>query len=110
MIDKDLMKSLIRGIAPVIRAEIIKRVELAIEPLQTQIADLRSQLAEERERPRGLAYQGTWQRAAFYHRHDGVTWGGQVWVCVVDKTQVQPGEGAAWQLAVRKGTDGKDAR
>ena len=51
-------------------------------------------------------YRGVW-KADEYLMGDSVTFGGSQWNAMQD-TDEKPGEGKAWQLAVRKGRDGKD--
>lgn len=55
-------------------------------------------------------YRGVWQDGARYEKGDSVTWGGSAWIAKADTT-AKPGAAddaaRAWQLAVKKGTDGK---
>lgn len=54
-------------------------------------------------------YRGVW-REGFYHRGDVVTRDGSTWIALVD-TETQPGTpDSGWQLAVKRGRDGKDKR
>lgn len=55
----------------------------------------------------GLTYHGVW-KSGEYLKGDSVTYGACQWVALEDTTD-KPGEGKGWQLAVRKGRDGKDA-
>ena len=55
----------------------------------------------------GLTYHGVW-KSGDYLKGDSVTYGACQWVALED-TSDKPGEGKGWQLAVRKGRDGKDA-
>lgn len=60
-----------------------------------------------------MIYCGVWsdQRAGGFQRGDVVTWDGCCWVALKDTT-ARPANGsgsADWQLAVKKGRDGRDA-
>jgi hypothetical protein len=58
----------------------------------------------------GLKYAGAWQKANGYSRGSVVSYGGSAWCCTKDHEQPeQPGAGLAWQLLVKRGSDGKDA-
>lgn len=51
--------------------------------------------------------RGVWKSEAAYKPGDGVTWGGQFWICQAETVE-KPGTDAGWRLAVKKGRDGKD--
>jgi hypothetical protein len=56
--------------------------------------------------------RGVFKEAADYEPGDGVSWGGQYWICK-EATSVKPDsskDGIPWRLAIRKGRDGKDAK
>lgn len=58
-----------------------------------------------------LAYAGVYQRALDYRRGQAVTYKGSLYIALEAAEPGQiPGESAPWQLAVRAGRDGKDAR
>jgi len=50
-----------------------------------------------------------WQPSEQYWKNNFITHDGSVWVCLRD-TEGKPGTSLDWQLAVKKGRDGKDAR
>lgn len=51
-------------------------------------------------------YRGVYKPGQSYERGDVTTWGGSMWHCW-ETTTMKPGEGSkAWQLAVKKGSDG----
>lgn len=54
----------------------------------------------------GLLYHGVWEKRS-YEQGDCVTWGGSLWICHTD-TESKPGTDDTWQLAAKKGRDGKD--
>ena len=39
-----------------------------------------------------------------------VTYDGSLWIARIDSHAVRPGTSQAWQMAVRKGSDGRDRR
>lgn len=51
--------------------------------------------------------RGVYKTGQDYERGDGVTWGGNFWICQED-TSDKPGTSKAWRLAVKKGRDGKN--
>jgi len=61
----------------------------------------------------GLLYRGVYKAGATYEPGDNVTYGGSLWVCLVS-TQARPGEangdGKTWQLAVKRGLDGREGK
>lgn len=59
----------------------------------------------------GMKFCGTWQRAMNYERGATVSHSGSLWVAIrsVDPDQA-PGADSGWQLAVKRGRDGKDAQ
>ena len=58
---------------------------------------------------KGIDYRGVWDESEDYQRGDAVTHQGSLWICTVDHPAQMP-PCAGWQLAVKKGRDGKDAR
>jgi hypothetical protein len=97
-----LEQDLARIIARTIKAE--------TEPLKQDVATLKADVADLKARPQALKYCGTWTAEAPVHQQgDCVTEKGHVWIAVTD-TRGRPGEDRAWQLAVRAGRDGKDAK
>jgi hypothetical protein len=85
-------------------AEAIKvAVEKSIGPLRDRIAQLE-------QRPASLKYCGVWGEAERYALNDAVTYGGSLWIARAANSGVTPGSGAGWQLCVKRGRDGKDAR
>jgi len=58
----------------------------------------------------GLTYQGVYQDGKSYDVGDVATWAGSTWHCHTPTT-TKPGEGSKdWQLMVKRGRDGKDAK
>ena len=52
---------------------------------------------------------GVWQEGTAYVAGDGVTLGGSFFIAQADTT-AKPGKSDEWRLAVKRGTDGRDAR
>lgn len=59
-----------------------------------------------------VIYRGIFSAESAYDRGDSVTFGGSNWIATQDSPVGKPGEPTAkgWQLAVKKGRDGKDGR
>lgn len=78
--------------------------------LLTECKALRARCAALEARERGLSYRGVHAPGQVYRVNDVVTHAGSMWACRADTSDV-PGEGSkAWQLAVKRGRDGKDLR
>lgn len=54
-----------------------------------------------------MIYLGIYDKDKSYEVGDVVTWGGSAWHCNKD-TNAKPGESRDWQLAVKRGIDGKE--
>jgi hypothetical protein len=52
---------------------------------------------------------GVWREGTAYVAGDGVTMGGSFFIAQTDTT-AKPGKSDEWRLAVKRGTDGRDAR
>lgn len=73
------------------------------------IESLTSRIVELEARPT-LAYRGVWAANTDYVEGNCVTHSGSLWTCIA-ATSAKPGSGGGgWQLCVKKGNDGKDAR
>lgn len=90
------------ALAPDIRRLVAADIAKAVEPLQQRIAELEA-------RPAALKYFGVHEPARQYAEGAAVTANGNLWIALC-ATHARPGESSDWQLAVRKGRDGKDAR
>lgn len=81
----------------------------AIPPLKAEITALKKEVAELKARPE-LKYLGVWTRGTKYAPGNALTHKGGLWICkgFVD---TEPGvDFVFWQLAVKAGRDGRDAR
>lgn len=52
-------------------------------------------------------YRDVWVEGKSYEMGDMATWGGSVWICVVETSIEKPGTGKEWRLAVKRGAEGK---
>ena len=96
MIQQEL-EAICDGMAVVIREVIAD----ATKPLIARIAELEKRTFAD-------VYRGVWQPGT-YERGSAVTWEGSLWICRMETT-AKPGTNADWQLAVKRGSPGKDAR
>lgn len=54
-------------------------------------------------------YREVWKEGERYDQGDAVTYGGSLWICLVEHTTDKPdSDSRAWRCAVKKGRDGKD--
>jgi hypothetical protein len=90
-------------------ADMIKQhVAAATKPLRDKIAALEARIVDSEKQVAELRYRGVWQPGEQYRKNNFVTYDASVWACLRD-TEGKPGQCLDWQLAVRKGKDGKDA-
>jgi hypothetical protein len=61
----------------------------------------------ELEQRKGFEYRGTWDATSDYAPGDFVTHNGSMWAARIQSHAVKPGEGACWQLCVKRGRDGR---
>jgi hypothetical protein len=81
-----------------------KAIDAATAPLEARIAELE-------QRPIGLDYKGVYVKGRSYSKNMGVSHAGSIWVAVREYPEKEPGQPhSGWRLAVKRGTDGKDAR
>jgi hypothetical protein len=86
-----------------------QHVAAATKPLRDRIEALEHRVVEAETKAAEFRYRGVWQPGEQYRRNNFVTYDASVWACLRD-TEGKPGQCLDWQLAVRKGKDGKDAR
>lgn len=90
-------------------------VSTKIDPLDISVKRLRDNVTRleirvsELEAQRSLKYLGVFKDGLDYLPGDFVTFAGSVWHCR-EATRDRPGSSVCWQLAVKRGADGKDAR
>lgn len=80
-----------------------------IMPLATRLKALEQRCAELERGLEQRSYKGVWDASVTYDEHNLVTMGGSVWIAR-RATCDKPGTSDAWQLAVKKGRDGRDAK
>jgi hypothetical protein len=96
---------LAKEIADLIRVH----VATATKPLRDRIEVLELRNVEVEKQAAEFRYRGVWQPSEQYCRNNFVTHDGSVWICLHDGAG-KPGQCLDWQLAVRKGRDGKDGK
>jgi hypothetical protein len=74
---------------------------IALKALETRVAALEKAL-------QARTYQGTWDSERTYEAENTCTLGGNLWIAK-RVTYDRPGTSDAWQLAVKRGRNGKDA-
>lgn len=57
-----------------------------------------------------IIHRGIFKKDAAYQPGDLTTWGGSMWLAKNDTQNKQPGTSTDWQLVVKCGRDGKDAK
>lgn len=77
-------------------------LEARIEVLERGLTDIRRQPT--------LEYTGTWQEGTTYERGQMVTHQGSVWYCKRPAATRPNEDPERWQLMVKRGRDGRDAR
>ena len=96
--DADL-KMLVSDLAATTKVFVAEKITEATAPLEARLAEL-----EARE------YLGVWSSDKNYRKGAMVTYDGSLWIARIDSHAVRPGTSQAWQMAVRKGSDGRDRR
>lgn len=82
-------------------------VRAAIAPLKNRNADLEARIVALENRPQ-LQYLGTWSGNKSYAPGNAVTHHGSLWICKA-AAATEPGiDHESWQLAVKRGRDGRD--
>jgi hypothetical protein len=105
---KDMAKNILRGSKGSLNDTLLTMATLLRELVEEHVA-LKAHVVELEQKP-GLAYQGTWDEQKVYHVGDFVTDGGSLFCCRDSNVGVRPGSSDAWQLAVKRGKDGRDRR
>jgi len=76
---------------------------------KSRVAALEQRIAALEAKPAVLRYMGPFEQGREYVQGEFVTHRGSLWHAN-ERTNVKPGDGAAWTLAVKAGRDGRDAR
>lgn len=74
--------------------------------LDMRSAFLLEEIASLKELLEARTYQGVWDEKKAYAKENSVSFGGSVWIARADTTK-KPGEHESWQLAVKRGRDGR---
>jgi hypothetical protein len=91
-------------------AILAKGVDVVVTPLVTRLAQLEKRVHDLEAAPRGVSYAGTWTDTATYAKDVAVTCAGSLWIARSANTSRRPGTADCWQLACKKGADGKDGK
>jgi hypothetical protein len=83
------------GLARVLAGTVLE----AVRPLVQRIDALERRLDDRK-------YLGVFENGRKYRQDNSVTFKGAIWVALKDTQQI-PGDGDGWQLAVRRGRDGR---
>lgn len=98
------------AIADVIAEAVRHHVAARLGPIVDLVNAQQARIKELEQRPpSGIRYCGVYRPGETYQRGDFVTWGNQMWHAW-ETTHCKPGESRDWQLAVRKGADGRDGK
>ena len=73
-----------------------------------KVAPLRARIKALEERPQ-MRYRGVWHEGMECRVGDLVTHSGSIFYCHAPTTKMRPGPSADFQLAVKRGANGKDA-
>ena len=77
-------------------------------PFIDAVNALTKRVAELEARPAGVQYRGVWDATRLYAKDEAVTFTGAVWIALSANVSRRPPAAGIWQLAVRKGADGRD--
>src|SRR5258705_12808621 len=97
---KVTMRQLAQVIANAIDPK-IQKMAAALVAMQKEVKELRREVAAKE-------YKGVWQEGQ-YEKGNLITHGGSMWIALKD-SQDKPGTRDAWQLAVKRGRDGRNTR
>lgn len=97
--------SLAKGFGAAIREALAAR-DKVIEELVGRV----SILERDFENRKGLEYFGTWSADVRYRKNAAVTHDGSTWILKDAESLGAAPPGNGWQLAVKKGRDGRDRR
>jgi hypothetical protein len=87
---------------------VFEAVEKAIKRERVRVDALEQRTKGLEDRPQ-LEYRGVFQEGSAYLPGNVTTFQGSMWICRT-ATMLKPGDGSSsWQLACKRGRDGKDA-
>jgi hypothetical protein len=89
-------------------ATIMRSVAEVLGPLVKRIAELETRCKSLEAKP-SLRYCGVWKADVRYGEGAAVTQDGSLWIArAIAPPGEKPGDSDAWQLAVKRGRDGRD--
>lgn len=104
------------GFVAAVLQDISKRIGAVLQKdrergsvLEERISGLEKRITELEARP-SVKYLGIWTEGDRYADSDFVTDRGSLWACCRTGTTARPGDNDDWQLAAKRGRDGRDAR
>lgn len=105
-----LMRSIAATLQPYISQAIDERVAAERANMTRELTVLRAEIAELRSKGgSGLDYRGVWSPGVSYPCGTAATWEGSLFISR-EPTDRKPGtDNSGWQLAVKRGRDGRDA-
>lgn len=86
----------------------LRHLALRLDVAAARRKALADRIAALEARPE-LSYEGTHAAGKAYRRNHAVTHRGSLWICRAETTTADPGSSADWQLACKRGADGRDA-
>jgi hypothetical protein len=86
-----------------------KVLSIVAKGVGAEIHRMEKRIAELETRPT-MKYEGVWDEQKVYRIGDFCTDGGSMFCCRESNVGARPGSSDAWQLAVKKGRDGRDVR
>lgn len=81
-----------------------------VAPIREALAALEARLAKLEEAPQRKFYRGTFKSGEFYREGEAVTHKGSLWIALADTSADPGGQQSGWQLAVKRGRDGRPDR
>src|SRR5262245_17846817 len=112
-IDVDVQHALASAMTKTL-TPILDALQRRLQTVEAELAATKADLGDLRAKGL-LQYCGVWQESASYARGACVTFGGSMWVATTAPMKgAKPGgplpTDRAWQLAVKKGAEGKEGR
>lgn len=89
---------------------VVEEMAAALKTRDARIRDLEARIAALESRISEFSYKGVWRPATVYRESNSVTDNGSLWFCRVPQSTQRPGDGSDWQLAVKRGRDGRNGR
>lgn len=87
-----------------------QKLDSVINPLLTRLDEIDARVSKAENQARSMRYSGVYDPETKYFAGNFVTSNGSLWTALRENKGERPGECDAWQLAVKRGRDGKDAR